>query len=135
MGPQTFDSIGNETYLTSNRIPKGAGNEHLADSNISDTGTLVTVSSPLSSIVTSGTARITIGDDLVSGGSLLSLRGVSSGKTWFIGNNYNVGGALEFVQSTTNGGTTPAGTPSMIITSVGRVGIGTTTPCTILSVN
>jgi hypothetical protein len=130
MGPQTFDSIGNETYLTSNRIPKGAGNEHLADSNISDTGTLVTVSSPLSSIVTSGTARVTIGDDLVSGGSLLSLRGVSSGKTWFIGNNYNVGGALEFVQSTTNGGTTPAGTPSMIITSVGRVGIGTTNPKT-----
>ena len=130
MGPQTFDSIGNETYLTSNRIPKGAGNEHLVDSNISDTGTLVTVSSPLSSIVTSGTARVTIGDDLVSGGSLLSLRGVSSGKTWFIGNNYNVGGALEFVQSTTNGGTTPAGTPSMIITSVGRVGIGTTNPKT-----
>jgi len=45
MGPQTFDSIGNETYLTTNRIPKGAGNEHLADSNISDTGTLVTINS------------------------------------------------------------------------------------------
>jgi hypothetical protein len=49
MGPQTYDSIGNETYLTSNRIPKGAGNEHLADSNISDTGTLVTINSVTSS--------------------------------------------------------------------------------------
>jgi hypothetical protein len=45
MGPQTYDSIGNETYLTTNRIPKGAGNEHLIDSNISDTGTLVTINS------------------------------------------------------------------------------------------
>ena len=46
MGPQTYDSIGNETYLSTNRIPKGAGNEHLIDSNISDTGTLVSVNSP-----------------------------------------------------------------------------------------
>ena len=45
MGPQTYDSIGNETYLTTNRLPKGAGNEHLIDSNISDTGTLVTINS------------------------------------------------------------------------------------------
>jgi hypothetical protein len=49
MGPQTYDSIGNETYLTSNRIPKGAGNEHLADSNISDTGTLVSINSATAS--------------------------------------------------------------------------------------
>jgi hypothetical protein len=49
MGPQTYDNIGNETYLTTNIIPKGAGNEHLIDSNISDTGTLVTINSPTSS--------------------------------------------------------------------------------------
>ena len=49
MGPQTYDSIGNETYLTTNRIPKGAGNEHLVDSNISDTGTLLTLNSPTAS--------------------------------------------------------------------------------------
>jgi hypothetical protein len=49
MGPETYDSIGNETYLTTNRLPKGAGNEHLADSNISDTGTLVTINSVTSS--------------------------------------------------------------------------------------
>jgi len=49
MGPETYDNLGNETYLTTNRIPKGAGNEHLIDSNISDTGTLVTINSPTSS--------------------------------------------------------------------------------------
>jgi hypothetical protein len=45
MGPQTYDSIGNETYPTANRIQKGTGNEHLVDSCISDSGTLVTINS------------------------------------------------------------------------------------------
>ncbi len=48
MGPQTFDTIGIETYPTNNRIQKGTGNEHLVDSCISDTGTLVTINSPTS---------------------------------------------------------------------------------------
>ena len=88
----------------------------------------------ISSIVTSGTARITIGDGAVSGGSLLNLGGISGGKTWFLSNNYNVGGALEFIQSTTNGGTTPASSSAMIITSSGNVGIGTTSPSAKLDV-
>ena len=49
MGPQTYDSIGSETYLTNNRLVKGEGNEHLADSNITDNGTLVTINSVTSS--------------------------------------------------------------------------------------
>ena len=39
LGPETFDSLGNETYLTSNIIPKGTGKEHLVDSCIFDNGT------------------------------------------------------------------------------------------------
>ena len=39
MGPQTYDSVGSETYPTLNRIQKGTGNEHLSDSNIFDNGT------------------------------------------------------------------------------------------------
>jgi hypothetical protein len=50
MGPQTYDSVGNELYLTVNRIPKGGGNEHLVDSNISDNGTKVTITSGLDTI-------------------------------------------------------------------------------------
>jgi len=73
----------------------------------------------ISSIVTSGTARVTIGDDLVSGGALLNLRGLSGGKTWFISSNYNIGGGLEFIQSTTNGGTTPASTSIFSLSSTG----------------
>ena len=52
MGPQTYDSIGSETYPTSNRIQKGTGNEHLADSCIWETGGCVGIntSSPTSTI-------------------------------------------------------------------------------------
>jgi hypothetical protein len=45
LGPETYNDLGNETYLTANRIPKGVGNEHLNDSNISDNGTLVNINS------------------------------------------------------------------------------------------
>ena len=45
LGPETYDSLGNEIYLTANRIPKGKGNEHLNDSNITDDGTVVSINS------------------------------------------------------------------------------------------
>jgi hypothetical protein len=45
MGPEVYDNIGNETYLSANRLPKGSGVEHLKDSNITDTGTVVSVNS------------------------------------------------------------------------------------------
>jgi hypothetical protein len=44
-GPQTFNNVGNETNITTNRIPKSTNAEHLGDSNITDTGTLVTINS------------------------------------------------------------------------------------------
>jgi hypothetical protein len=45
LGPETYNDQGNEIYLTANRIPKGKGNEHLNDSNISDNGSLVSINS------------------------------------------------------------------------------------------
>jgi hypothetical protein len=45
LGPETYDNLGTETYLTNNRLPKGSGKEHLNDSNITDTGTLITLGS------------------------------------------------------------------------------------------
>jgi hypothetical protein len=56
MGPQTFDSIGSETYPTANRIQKGTGNEHLVDSCIFDNGTTICVNGNL---IGSGNACIT----------------------------------------------------------------------------
>jgi len=72
----------------------------------------------------SGTAKLTLGSSSVSGGSYTNYHGASGTKTWFVGSNYNVAGALEFWQSTANGGTTPGSTPAMMIDSSGRVLIG-----------
>ena len=47
MGPETFDSLGNEIYLTNNRLPKGTGKEHIVDSQISDDGTTVSIAGNL----------------------------------------------------------------------------------------
>ena len=56
MGPETFNNLGGETYLTQNRIPKGTGIEHLNDSNITDTGTKVSINS---NTEVTGTLRVT----------------------------------------------------------------------------
>ncbi len=68
LGPETYDNLGTETYLTNNRVPKGTGKEHLNDSNITDTGTLITLGS---NSVVSGTFYAT-GTALVSGSSQIS---------------------------------------------------------------
>ena len=65
LGPETIDNLGNETYLTNNRLAKGTGKEHLNDSNITDTGTLITLGS---NSVVNGTFYAT-GATLVSGSS------------------------------------------------------------------
>jgi hypothetical protein len=47
MGPETYDNVGNEIYLTGNIIPKGTGKEHLVDSCIFDNGTTICVNATL----------------------------------------------------------------------------------------
>lgn len=69
LGPETYDNLGNETYLTNNRLPKGTGKEHLNDSNITDTGTLITLGS---NSVVNGTFYAT-NTTLVSGSSQIDL--------------------------------------------------------------
>ena len=48
MGPQTFNNVGAEQTITANRLTKGSTGdigEHITSSNITDTGTLVSVNS------------------------------------------------------------------------------------------
>jgi hypothetical protein len=45
MGPETIDNLGNEIYLTNNRLVKGTGKEHIVDSNITDDGTTISLGS------------------------------------------------------------------------------------------
>jgi hypothetical protein len=47
MGPETYDNLGNEIYLTNNRLPKGTGKEHLVDSCIIDNGTTTCITNNL----------------------------------------------------------------------------------------
>jgi len=64
LGPETYNNLGNETYLTQNRIPKGTGIEHLNDSNISDNGSIVSINSNTQitgSLNVSGSGRFTDG--------------------------------------------------------------------------
>ena len=68
MGPETFNNIGNEAYITQNRLTKGSGIEHLNDSNITDTGTKVSINS---NTEITGTFVVT-GTALVSGSSQIS---------------------------------------------------------------
>ncbi len=77
LGPETIDDLGNELYLTNNRIPKGTGKEHLNDSNITDTGTLITLGSD---VVVTGTL-VTTGTPLVSGSSQITLSSTIGGGT------------------------------------------------------
>ena len=78
LGPETFDNLGNQTYLTQNRIPKGSGIEHLNDSNITDTGTKVSINS---NTEITGTFTVT-GTALVSGSSQINITG-TDGYTTF----------------------------------------------------
>jgi hypothetical protein len=48
MGPQTFNNVGNEITIGTNRLTKGSGGdlgEHITSSNITDTGTVVSINS------------------------------------------------------------------------------------------
>ena len=47
LGPETYDSLGNETYLTCNTLSKGTGKEHLVDSCIFDNGTTTCIKNNL----------------------------------------------------------------------------------------
>ncbi len=72
-GPE-YTTKGTPTYLTSNRVPKAVDNHHLNDSNITDTGTLITLGS---NSVVNGTFYAT-GTTLVSGSSQISYPNLSN---------------------------------------------------------
>ena len=56
MGPETFDDLGNEIHLTNNRLVKSTIDEHVGDSNITDTGTKVSINS---NTEVTGTLKVT----------------------------------------------------------------------------
>jgi hypothetical protein len=72
LGPETIDNLGNENYLTNNRIPKGSGKEHLNDSQISDDGTTVSIGGALT-VTGNITGPIRATNGVVSGSSQIDV--------------------------------------------------------------
>jgi len=79
MGPETYNSLGNETHLTNNRLVKSVNDEHIGDSNISDSGTNVSINSNTnitgSLLVTNTIVSQTT--PLVSGSGQISFSGIT----------------------------------------------------------
>jgi hypothetical protein len=94
LGPETYDNLGNEIYLTNNRVPKGTGKEHLNDSNITDSGTLITLGS---NSVVNGTFYAT-GTTLVSGSSQIDATATTNWTTGIktqLNNNTVISGSSQ----------------------------------------
>jgi hypothetical protein len=138
LGPETYDNLGNETYLTINKLPKGSGKEHLNDSTITDTGTLITLGSNTvvaGTLVASGTTLVSASAQVV--GILSSLNTLtaslattyegraSASKTIFSGSSQVVGSSIT-TNTITIGSTSTAlgGTSTTLagLTSVSSTG-------------
>jgi hypothetical protein len=108
MGPETYNDLGNETYLSTNRLPKGSGIEHLRDSNITDTGTSVSINS--NTLVTGSFTVVT--------GSAVELQVTNLG--------VNIGSALT--DSHIISGSLRVNPNGLFVSGSGAVGIGTISP-------
>jgi len=73
-GPE-YTSIGSPTYNASNKVLKGTGGHHLNDSNITDTGTQITLGS---NTAVSGILTATQFSGMISGSSQVSFPGLSN---------------------------------------------------------
>jgi hypothetical protein len=87
VGAQTYNSLGNETLPTQNKIIKSLGQEHLGDSNISDNGTTIILNS--NSEVT-GSLKVTT--NVTAVGFSGSLQGSISGNAATVTTNANLTG-------------------------------------------
>ncbi len=89
----------------------------------------------VSGVLSSNGVSLRLGSATGNAGANLLIAGASTTKNWSLGVQQNVGGALEFTPTTSNGGTTIGTTPAMVLTDGGSLGIGTTSPGAKLEVN
>lgn len=118
MGPQTYNNVGNEIYPTNNRILKGAGNEHVGDSNITDTGAKVSINSNTEitgSLITTNKVGVGTNNPI----SLLQLVGSNTSDQGLFVTTTGTGN--DFFAIKVGTGTS---TDIFSVTNAGRVGIG-----------
>jgi hypothetical protein len=94
-GPRSSGSLGSELTLTSGRVAKSAGGDHLNDSNITDNGTTVSINSNTeitgSLLVTSTIVSQTT--PLVSGSGQISFNGITDKPTLISGSSQVLNGS------------------------------------------
>jgi len=113
MGPQTFNNVGNETTLTANQLAKAVGGdlgEHIGDSNITDTGTIVSINSN-----TEVTGSLKVTTSITSSGLLIT----GSTTTDLVRITQTGAGNAFVVEDSTS-----PDTSSFTISNAGNVGIG-----------
>ncbi len=101
MGPETIDNLGNETYLTNNRLPKGTGKEHIVDSNITDDGTTISLGSNVN--ITGSLRANGINGVIITDAGIRIKEGVQTTQTGYLG----VGADFDRVVLSTSGGAYP----------------------------
>jgi hypothetical protein len=151
LGPETYDSLGNETYLTNNVLPKGTGKEHLIDSCIFDNGTTTCIKNNLVGTGTmSGTTIygstavcspialfsgcVGIGSTspsalldichATSGYASVGLQGYGGACKWYLTSGISGNSIHSFSIGNGNDGTNS----KLVITCTGNIGIGTLSP-------
>jgi hypothetical protein len=127
MGPETYNDLGNESYITANRLVKSTGIEHLTNSNISDTGTKVSINSNTEitgTFVATGTA-------LVSGSAQITYGSISSIPSGIVSGSAQILNGTGFVKtsgaSITYDNSTYLTTESDTLSSVTARGASTST--------
>jgi hypothetical protein len=134
MGPETYNSIGSETHPTTNRVLKSVDDEHVGDSNITDTGTTVSINSN-----TEITGSVLISGSLTVGGVIFGNGGMSmSGSNSVTGSliisgsatalnvvgNATITGSLNVTQNITGSGLRITGSTSSDLVKITQNGAG-----------
>jgi hypothetical protein len=111
-GPRNTGSLGDEVGLTSTRIPKSIGGDHLDNSNIADNGTTVTINSNTeitgSLTVTGGLigsidySNVTNKPTLVSGSSQITITGTTDYTTFSSSISTSIGDLSSSIATTTS---------------------------------
>ena len=144
LGPETYDSLGNETYLTTNILSKGTGKEHLVDSNIFDNGTTIcltgnTIGTGTMCIGGNTTFSNCVGIGTLTPGAKLEIQSprnstllrltATSGENWDF-KNCNIVSSTDILSIGAAGATA-----NLNLKDDGSVGIGTISPSTLLHLN
>ena len=126
MGPETYNNLGNETQISSNRLIKGypgASGEHVGDSQISDDGTTVSIPGRL---VVTGSITGSLDGSNITNSSISNAKLANSSVTVTAGTGLSGGGSVALGSSITL--TNAAPDQTVTLTNGGNINITGTYP-------